>query len=127
MELLIIHRDRYDDWTLPKGKRDEGETDLECAKREVFEETGFTGVVGEELPSSEYSVRPKKSKKGDKRVPKIVRWWLMEMTGGTFEPNEEVDSIQWVSPSKAGELLTYQRDQDLLLGIDFAELEQSLN
>lgn len=121
VELLLVHRDRYDDWTFPKGKRDEGENDRECAAREVLEETGFVGEFGAELSPSEYLVWSKKSKKGDKdrrQETKIVRWWLMKQTGGDFEPNDEVDSIRWVTLEQARESLTYERDRDLLGELD---------
>ncbi len=104
-EVLVAHRPRYDDWSLPKGKREAGESDLECALREVAEETGFRGEVGPELPSANYEVNGR---------PKVVRYWLLLLTGGEFEPNEEVDEIRWVSPSEADELLGYEHDRVLL-------------
>ncbi|MCP3989816.1 MAG: polyphosphate kinase 1 [Actinomycetia bacterium] len=105
VEVLLIHRSRYDDWSFPKGKREEGESDLECANRELAEETGFYGDISKELPSANYLVGGR---------PKVVRYWLMELGGGQFQPNDEVDRIRWVSPAEASELLTYDHDRDLL-------------
>ena len=114
VEVLLIHRDRYDDWTLPKGKRDKGEGDLECALREVEEETGFTGALGPELGEVRYQVKPKKAKSKDALEDKVVRWWLLEKQQGEFQPNEEVDAIEWVSLAEAQQRLSYEMDQELL-------------
>ncbi len=105
LEVLVAHRPRYDDWDFPKGKLEKGETDLECALRETEEETGFTGVVGPELPSDRYPVD-----KGDK----TVRWWLLQQTGGRFEANDEVDEVRWLSPEAAAEILSYEHAKNLL-------------
>ena len=104
-EVLLVHRPRYQDWSFPKGKRDEGESDLECALREVEEETGFRGEVGPELPTAHYEV-------GEKA--KVVRYWLLLKTGGEFQPNDEVDEVRWVTPAEAGALLDYEHDVALL-------------
>ena len=104
-EVLLVHRPHHDDWSFPKGKRDGGESDLECALREVAEETGFRGEVGPELPTARYEVRGR---------PKVVRYWLLLQTGGEFEPNDEVDEIRWMSPGDAAELLDYEHDIALL-------------
>ncbi len=104
--VCLVHRPRYDDWTLPKGKLDRGESFEDAALREVREETGFACALGRELPSSEY--------RDNKDRPKLVRYWLMEVEGGEFEPNDEVDEIRWATPAEAHELLTYDRDRDLL-------------
>jgi 8-oxo-dGTP diphosphatase len=104
--LVLVHRPRYDDWTFPKGKRDDGETDEECALREVEEETGLRCTLGDELPSSFYRA-------GDR--DKVVRWWTMEPLDGA-EPfgDNEVDEARWVSVEDARALLTYPRDHALL-------------
>jgi len=107
-EVLLVHRPKYDDWSFPKGKREDGESDLECALREVEEETGFRGEVGPELPSVHYMV-------GDR--PKTVRYWLLLQTGGDFEPNDEVDKVRWVPAAKAQDLLDYEHDIALLADI----------
>lgn len=106
--VLLVHRPRYDDWTFPKGKAAEQEPDIECALREVREETGFRCRLGRELPSTDYA---------DARGrPKHVRWWLMEPVDGdgAFEPTTEVDEIRWEEPDGARALLTYERDVELL-------------
>lgn len=106
IELVIVHRPRYDDWTFPKGKAEEGESDEQTAMREVLEETGFTCELGEELPSVTYRDHKDRSK--------IVRYWVMTVAKGTFEPNDEVDELEWVGPTAAGERLTYDHDVDVL-------------
>ena len=105
VEVLVAHRPGYDDWSLPKGKRDPGESDLECALREVHEETGMRGEVGEELPSARYMVRGRN---------KVVRYWLLHHTAGEFEPNDEVDEVRWLGPTEAVELLSFPHDRLLV-------------
>ncbi|MFW2380455.1 MAG: NUDIX hydrolase [Acidimicrobiales bacterium] len=107
IEVAVIHRDRYDDWSHPKGKRDRGEDDLSCAVREVEEETGFRGTIHCELPSAHYQDR--------KGRPKVVRYWSMEYSAGDFVANDEVDEVRWLSPDHAKPLLGYPHDV-LLLG-----------
>ena len=106
LELLIVHRPRYDDWTFPKGKAESDETDEQTAHREVLEETGFDCELGEELPSVTY--------RDHKNRSKIVRYWEMTIRSGVFEANDEVDVLEWVSAAEAGERLTYDHDVDVL-------------
>ena len=107
VEVLLVHRPKYDDWSLPKGKRDPGETDEQCALREVAEETGLECTLGPELSVvSAYIDR--------KGRPKEVRWWVMGVVGGAFAPTEEVDEIRWLSLDRARRLLSYERDVDVL-------------
>ena len=113
VEVLIAHRPRYDDWSFPKGKREDGESDLECARRELVEETGFEGRVERELEPVYYEV--------DGR-PKVVRYWLLRLAGGQFLPNEEVDRVRWVTPREAEALLTYDHDRSLLDAVRSIEL-----
>ncbi len=108
-EVLLVHRPRYDDWTLPKGKLDRGESFEEAALREVEEETGLVCRLGHELPSSEY--------RDNKDRPKIVRYWLMEVEGGEFEANDEVDELCWMRAEEAVDALTYERDRELVAGL----------
>jgi 8-oxo-dGTP diphosphatase len=105
-EVLVVHRDRYDDWSFPKGKRERGESDEDCALREVEEETGLRCALGKELPSTSYT-------DGHGR-PKRVRYWLMEPVGGELAYRHEVDAARWVGLDEARDLLTYQRDVALL-------------
>jgi 8-oxo-dGTP diphosphatase len=105
LEIAVVHRPKYDDWTLPKGKRDGNETDPETAEREVAEETGLTGELGADLGTVDYVSRD---------GPKTVRYYAMQATGGTFASNREVDELRWVSPDAAKGLLTYARDSAVL-------------
>ena len=105
--VALVHRPRYDDWTLPKGKLDPGESFREAALREVEEETGLRCRLGPELEAVRYD---------DARGrPKIVRYWLMEVEHDPgFAPNDEVDELRWVTPAEAQELLSYPRDVTVL-------------
>jgi 8-oxo-dGTP diphosphatase len=107
-EVLLVHRPRYDDWSFPKGKAHEGESDEDCARREVGEETGLECVLGESLPTVSYE---------SKGRPKRVRYWLMEPGGGEFTPHREVDRIEWLDLDEAGKRLTYDHDRDLLAAV----------
>ena len=106
-QVLLVHRPRYDDWTFPKGKVEDGESDEECALREVYEETGLRCELEEELDATEYS--------GADGRPKRVRWWSMRMVADDgFTPNDEVDELRWLEPAAAARLLSYPRDLALL-------------
>jgi 8-oxo-dGTP diphosphatase len=104
-QFAIIHRPKYDDWTLPKGKLDPGETHEQAAMREVSEETGFSVELGAGLGDTFYE--------HDGR-PKRVRYWSMRAAGGQFRPNTEVDDIHWLPLEDARRLLTYERDRAVL-------------
>src|SRR5580765_1280896 len=105
-DVLLVHRAKYDDWTFPKGKAEDGETDEECALREVREETGLLCELVSEAGTSEYV--------DSRGRPKRVRWWVMQPVGGTFTPTEEVDEVRWAAPADAAQLLSYGRDLALL-------------
>lgn len=105
-EVLVVHRPKYDDWTFPKGKADPGEDDLDCARREVTEETGLTCRTGAEVASTSYIDHQGR--------PKRVRYWSMEVVGGAFAPNREVDEVRWLARPAAAALLSYDRDRALL-------------
>jgi 8-oxo-dGTP diphosphatase len=104
--VAIVHRPKYGDWTLPKGKLDSDESFEEAALREVLEETGLRCELGEELGSTTYT--------DAKGRPKVVRYWGMTPVSGTFQPNDEVDELRWVTPEEARRLLTYERDRGLV-------------
>lgn len=104
--VAVVHRPRYDDWTLPKGKLDAGESFEQAALREVEEETGLRARLVRELPPARYEVRGR---------PKLVRYWLMAVVDDpAFEPNDEVDELRWLVPADAAALLTYDRDKEVL-------------
>lgn len=105
-KVLLVHRQRYDDWSFPKGKLDPGEKFKQAALREVEEETGFVCKPHRpRLPSMTYIDGQGRSKE--------VRYWLMTIRRGEFAVNEEVDLIAWVRVSKVLERLTYRRDREL--------------
>jgi 8-oxo-dGTP diphosphatase len=104
--VAVIHRPKYMDWSLPKGKLEPGEGWLEAALREVEEETGYRCEPSTELPSVSYLDR-----KGRR---KLVRYWLMDPVGGEFEPHGEVDELRWVGREEAEQLLTYPHDRELV-------------
>jgi 8-oxo-dGTP diphosphatase len=104
--VLLVHRPRYDDWTLPKGKLDPGESFEAAALREVEEETGVRCRLLRELPPTRYHVGGR---------AKIVRYWHMEPEAeAAFVPNDETDELRWLPPDDALSLLTYDRDRDVV-------------
>ena len=102
--VLVVHRPGHADWSLPKGKLEEGETWEAAALREVEEETGLRCELGAFLGSTFYDVA---------EGPKEVRYWRMTCVGEARAQNE-VDEIRWVTPDEARELLTYEYDRSLL-------------
>lgn len=106
VEVLVVHRPRYDDWSFPKGKCDPGESFEQTAEREVLEETGYRISFGSELDEVRY--------RDHKDRPKRVRYWTMTVVGGTFTPNDEVDDARWVSVGAARDLVSYAHDAALL-------------
>ena len=108
VELVVVHRPRYDDWSLPKGKLDPGESWEQAALREVDEEVGLACRIGAELPAVSYT--------DHKGRAKVVRYWLMQPQDARadFMPNDEVDLMRWVDPETAAELLSYPHDVELV-------------
>ena len=98
--VLLIHRDRYDDWSLPKGKLEPGETWEAAALREVEEETGVRAELGAYLGETSYG-------------EKVVRWWAMA-TDDEARPSNEVDEVRWATVDEALELLSYSLDRELV-------------
>ena len=123
--IAVVHRPKYDDWSLPKGKLDPGETAEEAALREVEEETGIRPRLGRHLGRTEYLDR--------KGRPKVVDYWEMSAAeegdppdggdsaeagdpaaAGEFQPNDEIDDLRWLSPREAADVLTYPFDRELV-------------
>jgi 8-oxo-dGTP pyrophosphatase MutT (NUDIX family) len=105
-DVAVVHRPRYDDWSLPKGKLDPGEDFEQAALREVEEETGLRCVLGRKLGDATYKV--------PKGRMKLVRFFEMQPEGGEFTPNDEVDELRWLPIAEARETLTYDFDRELL-------------
>ncbi|MEV0680380.1 NUDIX hydrolase [Actinosynnema sp. NPDC050436] len=103
--VAVVHRPRYDDWSLPKGKLDPGETVPAAAVREVREETGFDAVLGRHLATTRYTAFGR---------PKTVDFFAARATGGSFAPNDEVDELRWVAVAEAAALVTRDTDRDVL-------------
>ncbi|RBY82239.1 NUDIX hydrolase [Blastococcus sp. TF02A-26] len=116
IETAVVHRPRYDDWSLPKGKHDPGEALVETAVREVAEETGLSVVVGRRSLRTQYAVEG-----GTKRVD----YWLMEAVGGRFEPGDETDELRWLSVDAAAGLVTHDHDRAVLADLARTDVPRS--
>jgi len=111
LQVALVHRPRYDDWSLPKGKLDDGESPLAAAAREVTEETGHRVALGRRLAQARYVVR---SSLARQTGPKVVDYWAARALDGAFEPNSEVDELRWLSPAAARDQLSYDFDRTVL-------------
>jgi 8-oxo-dGTP diphosphatase len=108
--VAVVHRPKYDDWSLPKGKLEPGETWEQAALREVEEETGLRCTLAEPLESTRYTDR--------KGRPKEVRYWRMEVAADTgLGPDDEVDELRWVPLDEAETLLTHAHDRALVRAV----------
>jgi 8-oxo-(d)GTP phosphatase len=109
--ILLVHRPRYDDWSLPKGKLTAHEHVLSAARREIEEETGQQVLLGPPLGIQRYDVR-----KNGSTVPKVVHYWSAQLTGPEreFVPNDEVDRLEWLPVDQARRKLSYPRDVEIL-------------
>ncbi|WP_405585265.1 NUDIX hydrolase [Streptomyces sp. NBC_01190] len=105
VEIALIHRPKYDDWSLPKGKLKRDEETAAAALRETREETGMECVLGAPLPTTRYLVEGR---------PKEVRYWAAEARSGVFSVNREVDRIVWLPPVAARHRLSNDRDRPLI-------------
>ena len=112
-EIVVVHRPARADWSFPKGKLEPGESFEDCALREVEEETGLRCRLGRFIGHTEYRDR--------KDRPKVVAYWVMEPEGGKFVPNDEVDEVRWVDLGTAEQLLSYDRDRELLIVLAAAD------
>lgn len=112
LQVAVVHRPRYEDWTLPKGKLHSGEHPLLAAVREVEEETGAEVAVGRRLSSVEYPF-------GDDAI-KRVSYWAMHYRGGEHVAGNEVDQLRWATVAEATQQLSYPADRGVLA--DFARL-----
>jgi len=109
-EVCLVHRPRYDDWSLPKGKLDSGEGFEDAALREVEEEIGIRARLGDELPPATY--------RDNRGRAKLVRYWLMEVEEDLgFQPNDEVDEVVWCTPADAARRASYPFDAELLVTV----------
>lgn len=104
-QIAVVHRPRYDDWSLPKGKVDPGETEPVAAAREIAEETGHRAHLGRRLARVSYPIPG---------GTKVVHYWAARSAGGEFEPGPEVDELLWLGPTEASRRLTYPADRKII-------------
>ncbi|MDI2028592.1 NUDIX hydrolase [Saccharopolyspora sp. TS4A08] len=109
-EVVLVHRPRYDDWSLPKGKLDPGELAAHAAVREVAEETGFSTALTRPLTQVRYTAPAR----GGRTAPKVVDYFSAHLLGGEFTPNDEVDELRWLPLKEARAELTYPHDARVL-------------
>ena len=108
IEVAVIHRPRYDDWSLPKGKLTSGESEFEGALREVFEETGYRVRPGRGLGEVRYTTQNGAGRE------KVVRYWAMRAVSGVFTPSDEVDELRWLPLDETAQRLTRDSDREVL-------------
>ncbi len=118
LEIVVVHRPLHHDWSFPKGKLEAGETFELAAVREVREETGMTCRLVRFIGHTDYVDR--------KGRPKAVAYWVMAAEAGFFTANEEVDELRWLSLEKAGQLLSYPRDRELVAVLQAADQVEPL-
>jgi 8-oxo-dGTP pyrophosphatase MutT (NUDIX family)/phosphohistidine phosphatase SixA len=117
LELALVHRAHYDDWSLPKGKLENGESELAAAVREVGEEIGSVVAVSRRLTRVHYAVDAAK---------KTVAYWTMHHVGGEFATSNEVDALEWLSVAEARERVTYPLDRQVLDDFDQVPVAESV-
>ena len=110
VEVLVVHRPRYGDWSLPKGKLEPGESAEDAARREIEEETGVRVEMGAPLANAEYVDRHGR--------PKVVHYWLMTpLSERPWAPNDEIDATRWITLDEAETLLSYEHDRRLVAAV----------
>jgi 8-oxo-dGTP diphosphatase len=120
LETALVHRPKYDDWSLPKGKPDAGEHPVQTAVREVTEETGLTVVVGRRSVRTRYDVGLRDGRTASKQVD----YWLMAATGD-FVPNDEVDELRWLGLADATALCSHDHDRAVLVDLGRADVPRA--
>lgn len=118
LQVALVHRPKYDDWSWAKGKLDPGESWVEAAAREVLEETGFRPRLGIPLPPSRYSMQRGQLKE--------IHYWAAEVMGGTGDLENEIDEVAWLTPTQAHQRFSYVRDAQQLEAVLDAERQGSL-
>ena len=108
-QVLLVHRPKYDDWSLPKGKLEPGESFKEAAVREVEEEAGVRCGLDRELGQANYQ--------DAKGRPKLVRYWMMWPAAGIAQPYAEIDDVRWATQAEAAAMLSYDRDRAVLASL----------
>jgi 8-oxo-dGTP diphosphatase len=120
LEAAVVHRPKYDDWSLPKGKPEPGEHPLQTAVREVVEETGLAVAAGRRSLRTRYDV----SLRDGRTAPKEVDYWLMHATGD-FVPNDEVDELRWLDLADAAALVSHEHDRAVLADLGRTDVPRS--
>ncbi len=118
LQVALVHRPRYDDWSWPKGKLDPGECWAGAAAREVFEETGWRPRLGIPLPRSVYDLPRGGSKE--------VRYWAAQAVDGSGQLENEIDQVRWLAPTQARAQLSYTRDALQLQALQDADRRGAL-
>lgn len=113
LQVLLVHRPRYDDWSWAKGKLDPGEDFAVAAARETYEESDLQVRLGRPLPDSRYQIL----ERDHTFAIKEVRYWAATVTGGQGKPSHEIDQFAWMSPTEAYAALDYSRDREQLLAL----------
>lgn len=117
IEVALVHRPRYDDWSLPKGKLEKGESELDAAVREIGEELGSRVAVSRRLPTIGYDVDGES---------KTVAYWTMRHLDGGFVPSDEVDEVVWLPVPQARRQCSYEADRTVLDAFDATPVPDSV-